>query len=191
MTSLVAVLHHAPRRGRRSPTAAAVDEHVLLRQQDRLRRLVQRLLAWSGEAGEIEDVVQETLLRAWTHRRRFRGDCALETWLSRIALNAARSHVRRRRRWARRARPLDGEIEDGSGGGAGDGRPAEAHAAVHRGLAALSHRDREVLVLRYLERRPIVDIAGLLGVGRAAVDARLSRARARLREVLQGGVGGD
>jgi RNA polymerase sigma factor (sigma-70 family) len=50
----------------------------------------------------------------------------------------------------------------------------------------LAHQDREVLVLRYLENRDIPKIAELLGCRRAAVDARLSRARKRLRAVLGG-----
>jgi DNA-directed RNA polymerase specialized sigma24 family protein len=55
---------------------------------------------------------------------------------------------------------------------------------TQRAMRRLAHADREVLVLRYLEQRDIPAIADLLACSRAAVDARLSRARARLRAEL-------
>ena len=46
---------------------------------------------------EAEDVVQETYVRAFTHLSSFRGEAALATWLTRIALNEALGRLRRRR----------------------------------------------------------------------------------------------
>ena len=51
-------------------------------------------------------------------------------------------------------------------------------------LAKLSHKDREVIVLRYIEQNSIESIARSLQTTRAAIDKRLSRARKRLKQII-------
>lgn len=148
----------------------------------RLRRLVHRLLGWPKRGSEVDDVVQEVLLAAWRHRATFRGEAAWTTWLHRIAVRKAQHHqraaaVRRRLFGWWTMEPTEPVAE------------AQPHAderidATQQALQQLAHRDREVLVLRYLEQREIPQLAALLGCSRAAVDARLSRARLRLRAAL-------
>src|SRR5690349_22746207 len=60
----------------------------------RLYRLARGVLRNDAEA---EDVVQETYVRAFTHLEQFRGDSALSTWLSRIAMNESLGRLRRQR----------------------------------------------------------------------------------------------
>ncbi len=155
---------------------------LLLAEQDRLRRLVHRLLGWPGTATDVDDVVQDVLLSAWRHHDAFRGDAALSTWLVRIAVRQTRRHLRWRRVRDRvRSWLAPDEIA------ALPACPAE-HAddaqAVRAAVARLPAADREVLVLRYLEDRSVADCASALGCSRAAVDQRLSRARSRLRALL-------
>ncbi len=162
----------------RAPTDVA---QALCSQAPRLRRLVHRLLGWRAAADELDDVVQDVLLKAWNGRASFRGEASLATWLTAIALSTTASHARARARWRRLfgwfdrepAQPLPSTDNDAS---------QRAAAAMQR----LRHDDREVLVLRYLEQRAIPEIAELLGCTRPAVDARLSRARQRLRDLLGG-----
>lgn len=158
--------------------ADRVTANALCAEAPRLRRLAHRLLGWRASAVDLDDVVQDVLLLAWRHRSTFRGDAALGTWLVRITLRTVQNHVRRqivRRR-------LFGWLvaEPPSPEPAGDDRFERTRSAMQR----LAHADREVLVLRYLEQRPIDELAALLQCSRAAVDTRLSRARARLRELL-------
>lgn len=159
---------------------SALTASALTAEEPRLRRLVHRLLGWPGRQGDVDDVVQDTMLAAWSHRGNFRGDSTIRTWLHRIAVRKAHNHVRatgvRRRffRWL----GLSSEPE-------ATARPAdERHDLMQAALQQLGHRDREVLVLRYLEQRSADETAALLGCTRAAVDARLSRARNRLRDTL-------
>ena len=149
-------------------------------------RLVERLLAWPGSASEVEDVAQEAFLAAWRKRDEFRGDAEWSTWVHAIALRRARNAARgreRRQRWFGRpaAADLDGLPQSGDA-------PASADAVtsdrVREALKRMRHADREVLVLRYLEGQSVDAIAAQLTLGRAAVDARLSRARARMRDLL-------
>ncbi len=139
-----------------------------------VHRLVRRLL---GAGGEVDDVLQDVFTRAWLNWDRVRQLDAPGAWLSRVAINACRARMRRQRLWRlwfRQTRPAAATRTDARDD------PARVRAA----LAGLGHADREVLVLRYLEELSTDDVAGLLGLSRAAVDARLSRARRRLGDVL-------
>ncbi len=158
-----------------SPLADALCAEV-----PRLRRLVHRLLGWRTTATDLDDLVQDVLLKAWRHRDSFRGDAAMATWLGRIAITTVQNHARRQTMW-RRVLALFGAGAEVAAP-AGDG--GEALDATQRAMQRLSHGDREVLVLRYLEQREIHAVAELLGCTRAAVDARLTRARSRLRAQL-------
>jgi RNA polymerase sigma-70 factor (ECF subfamily) len=67
-----------------------------------------------------------------------------------------------------------------------DAAPAEADllAKVQQAIGKLSPRDRELIVLYYLEEKSIEQMAALVEAKRGAVEVRLHRARARLRELL-------
>ena len=73
----------------------AVGQLVAAHQQ-RIARLVQRLLAWPDD---VDDVVQDVFVHALRSLARFDGHSSLATWLVRIAINRCRSH--QRRRWLR------------------------------------------------------------------------------------------
>src|SRR5262249_27317987 len=162
----------------RAPTTEVGE--LLLRHQDGVRRLVHRLLGFAARAAEVDDLVQDVLLRAWQGRAAFRGDSSVATWLCTIALRTVRNHARCARVRARLRRPFAGELL------AGPAAPCAVEtgdevAAMQRALARLRHADREVLVLHYLEGRAVAEITALLGCAKNAVEQRLARARQRLR----------
>jgi RNA polymerase sigma-70 factor (ECF subfamily) len=161
--------------------ARAFDELVAT-YRPRVTRLAYRLLGWKGD---VEDVVQEVFLAALKHLGRFRGQASLNTWLTAITVNACRSRRRRllmQWRFFRRAR--NGPIPESAP--AADQSPidAETFACVRSAVQALPARDREVIVLHYLEHLPADEIAALLRVSRGAIEVRLHRARQRLKTVL-------
>ncbi len=148
----------------------------------RLRRTIARLLGWSDD---VDDVLQETLASALEALRAFRGEARPETWLTRIAINEVRNHRRRnmlRIRWLRarpkvaEAKPTDSAAES-----------TEEIRRMREALARLAPRDREVLVLRYLEGLPSARIAELLDIRIGTVDVRISRARNRLQKLVTHG----
>ncbi|MBN2582920.1 MAG: RNA polymerase sigma factor [Planctomycetes bacterium] len=161
--------------------AAAFDQIVRLHQAG-VARLAQRLLAWPDDA---DDVVQDVFLAALRNLGQFRGDSSLTTWLTRITINTCRSHRRRTlgrvriwRQWVSR-RPAH---PDGTAG-----TPIEAtetHEQVRRAVARLPQKEREVVVLRYLQEMAPEEIGSVLGLTTSAVNVRLHRARARLRKDL-------
>jgi RNA polymerase sigma-70 factor (ECF subfamily) len=159
---------------------AAFDE-LVDRHQERVARLARRLLGWSTD---VDDVVQEVFLAALKNATRFRRGSSLETWLTTITLNKCRTH---RRGLLARLRFLTGFGAHPTP----EEPPADAPAAhaesfstAQSAIRRLSPREREVIVLHYLEEKPVDEIAHLVGSSRGAVDVRLHRARIRLREIL-------
>src|ERR1041385_4342530 len=57
----------------------------------------------TGDRALAEDLAQETFLRAWRSRKRFRGDTSLRGWLCVIAVNVVRDHARARLRRVKEA----------------------------------------------------------------------------------------
>ncbi|MFO0844443.1 MAG: sigma-70 family RNA polymerase sigma factor [Gemmataceae bacterium] len=192
--------------------AAAGDdgarEQLLQRHRARLRQMVAVRLD-PRLAGRVDpsDVVQEALMDA--HRRL--GDylgsrpVAFYPWLRALAYDRLvelyREHVRAQKRSVRREERLplpDASALElasrlaarGSGPGAGLARE-EVRQLVHRALARLPDRDREVLVLRHLEQLSVGEVAAILGTTEGAVSVRLLRALRKLREFLGEGLLGD
>jgi len=164
----------------------ALGELVAAHQQ-RIARLVQRLLGWPAD---VDDVVQDVFIDAIRNLKRFDGRSSLATWLVRIAINRCRSH--QRKRWLRWGfmRRMNADAAEIATCGPGDS-PTDAVTSretverVHKAIRQLNSRDREIIVLRYLEEVPVEEIAQSLGLSRGAVDVRLSRARTRLEQILK------
>jgi RNA polymerase sigma-70 factor (ECF subfamily) len=158
--------------------AEAFDQLVAL-YQPRVARLAQRLLGWNGD---IDDVVQDVFLTAWNKVGNFRRESSLWTWLTVITLNQCRSRIRRRsllqrlpfRLVRREAHPPADRSSIRQ----------ETDQRVREAVAALKPKERELIVLRYLEHRPAAELAELVGVSRNTVEVRLHRARQRLKETL-------
>lgn len=160
---------------------------VVRRHQARIAALVYRLLGWPED---VDDVVQEVFLAAMQALPRFRGESGLATWLTRIAVNKCRSWRRRRllrfRWWLDAARQQPHVADELAGSPAADRRLVDFETVERVRLAVrrLSARDREVVVLRYLEQMPIEEICAVLAVNANVLQVRLHRARARLRASL-------
>lgn len=155
-------------------------ETVVAEHRQRVTGLVYRLLGWSDD---VEDVVQDVFVAVLNNLAKFRGEAQLGTWIYRIAVNVCRRHRRRRMLRLRFWRPT-GELPE-AGAETPDSRGRrETSARVRAAVVGLPAGYREVVVLRYLEELPVLDIAVILGLSRNAVEVRLSRAREQLKQVL-------
>ena len=154
-------------------------EQLVALHAPRIRRLAFRLLGWRGD---VDDVVQDVFLAALDRMHRFRGDAKVATWLTSITLNRCRSH---RRRQLLRMRFLT-RTPTPRFSHAADQQPMrdETSAHVRRAVQSLPPKDREVIVLFYLEGQSAAQIAELLDISRGAAEVRLHRARARLKKLL-------
>jgi len=133
-----------------------------------------------GDQHTAADLVQDVLLRAHQRWQRIAQTERPDLYLRRMVTN---EHLSWRRRWhVRTIRPTADDTLVRHAGTAGD--PAESHAehdAMWRRLALLPARQRAVLVLRYYEGLPDVEIAAVLGTSAVTVRSHASRALATLR----------
>ncbi len=134
---------------------------------------------------DAEDVVQNTFVAAYEHRRDYDPQrAALSTWLQRIAYHEAMNHLRRRKRQA--VLPLD----------VGENYPDKLPAAttaeqLDEAIQRLAPEDQMLLQLHYFDQRPLKEIAYITGQTSdslereaARLSAKLHRIRQRLRIIL-------
>jgi len=165
---------------------AAAVRTLVARKLARVLALAQRML---GDAGEAEDVAQETFVRVWRMAPRWRpGAARFDTWLHRVALNLCYDRLRRRRE-----RPV-AEPPDLPDGGPAPDRGLEAQDVgrrVDRALQALPQRQREAIVLCHYQELSNIDAAALMEVSVDALESLLARARRALRVALADLAGPD
>jgi RNA polymerase sigma-70 factor (ECF subfamily) len=143
-----------------------------------IRRLIGRLV---GSRNDLDDLVQETYLRAWRARDHFRGDSRFSTWLYRIAVNVART-------WRSRSRgPMLGLAPEHDRAAPYDPDPQGARllAAYEGALARLPENLRVPFVLHEAEGLSYQDVAEVLACPIGTVMSRMHRARRALLEELQ------
>ncbi len=172
---------------RRDATAVRV---LVARHNQRLFRVARGVLRDDAEA---EDVVQETYVRAFTRLDGFRGEAALTTWLTRIALNEALGRLRRRRPQVGLA-VLDA-LAEGDGIVVAINPPtpqpdseagrAQVRAVLEAAIDRLPEIFRVVFVMRDIEGLSAEETGRLLGVRPETVKTRLHRARRQLRRSLE------
>ncbi|MGC4746666.1 RNA polymerase sigma factor [Micromonospora sp. DT201] len=135
-----------------------------------------------------EDVMAATYLQAWRSRERVTQEGgSLRPWLLGIATNEARNHIRSNRRYRRVAAALlasDVTLPDHADEVAGRLDDSRRIAAAIDALARLRRSEREVLTLCLWEGLDYESAAQALGVPVGTVRSRLSRARARLRTLV-------
>jgi RNA polymerase sigma-70 factor (ECF subfamily) len=145
----------------------------------RYSRDLYRFAYWlSQDHALVEDLVQETLLRAWRKFHRLRADSAAKHWLFTIL---RREHARH----YATTRPHDSLESLDSLPDPVQGYDTSAEAFVlRRALAALPAEYREPLVLQVHFGLNLKEIAEVVGISSAGVATRVFRARKKLREVL-------
>lgn len=134
---------------------------------------VYRYFVRRAPAEDAEDLAAEVLATAWRRREDVPEGAELP-WLYRTAGFVLANHRRKRRP------VLVADVPESAGD---DGDPALAAVAddeVRRALAAISERDRQILVLHAWEGLGGAELAEVLGISRGGADAALSRARSRL-----------
>jgi RNA polymerase sigma factor (sigma-70 family) len=157
------------------------DAHSLIALIPRLRRYARALV---GDRATADDLVQDTLERAWSKLHLYRHGTDLRAWLFTVMHNV---HVNR----VRAARPTD-PLEDGMPELAQRATQADALLVrdLERAVAALPAEQREVLLLVALEDLSYDETARVLGIPIGTVMSRLARAREKVRLMMQGKASG-
>jgi RNA polymerase sigma-70 factor, ECF subfamily len=163
---------------------------LILHYQNAVYNAVYRML---GEPDTAADVAQEAFISAYRSLNSFR-DGNFKAWLIRIATNACYDEFRRRKR--RPLSSLDELTEENEAnpilsdnheaGPEEQGQQAELIAAIEKCLEALPEEQRVTAVLCDVEGYDYNEIATIMSSSLGTVKSRLSRARAKLRDCLQG-----
>ena len=143
----------------------------------RLRRYARALV---GERAGADDLVQDTLERAWTKLHLYRQGTDLRAWLFTVMHNV---HVNRMRA-TRLTDPLDDEMPELAQ--RGTQHDALVLRDLDRAIARLPADQRAVLLLVTLEEMSYEEVARTLGIPIGTVMSRLSRAREKLRAMMLG-----
>jgi RNA polymerase sigma-70 factor (ECF subfamily) len=166
--------------------------HDLIRPYE--RQVFLAAFAMLANEAEAEDAAQEAVLKAFRNLKSFRGESKFSTWLLSIAMNEARSRLRKSRRTP--AESLEEKLDSHQG----DFTPAmltdwreipsetleraELRATLQSAVEQLPPIYREVFTLRDLEELNVEDTASVLGVSANVVKVRLHRARMMLQKRL-------
>jgi len=153
------------------------DAQSLIELIPRLRRYARALV---GDRSTADDLVQDTLERAWSKLHLYRHGTDLRAWLFTVMHNV---HVNR----VRATRPTD-PLEDDMPELAQRATQGDALLVrdLDRAISALPVAQREVLLLVALEDLSYEETARVLGIPIGTVMSRLARAREKLRDLMQG-----
>ncbi len=167
---------------------------LVIKYQRRIMRLLARMV---HNQAEVEDIAQETFVKAWRALPQFRGDSAFYTWLYRIALNTARNWLA-----ARQRQPLAlAESENNENETLAPTQRLTEQATpetllaskqvaqtIDAAIQALPEEQRDAIVLREIEGMSYEEIAQVMQCPVGTVRSRIYRAReaiaAQLKPVL-------
>jgi RNA polymerase sigma-70 factor (ECF subfamily) len=141
----------------------------------------------TGDHQLAEEILQETFTRAHQHRASLRVDVSPMPWLHRVALNLCYDALGRRRP---SVTPFDvtahDVIRDPAAGPSETAEREELSRIVRDGVAALPEKYASVLVLYYLQRMSLQEVADTLDIQLGTVKSRVHHGLRRLRAVLEG-----
>ncbi len=152
-------------------------EELVRRYEVRARRL---FLAYFGNTEDVEDGVQVCFLRMFEARQRYRRQDRFPAWFYRLAINVAHDQWRKRRRWRRLlARFRDATVRRAADTDSGTSvQEAETHRQdawrqIQTAIQRLPRRQRQVVILRYVEDMSLAEIAETLRIPLGSVKAYL------------------
>lgn len=155
-----------------------MDSRAILAELPRLRRYARAMV---GDRAAADDLVQDTLERAWARVGQWTPGRDLRTWLFAIMHNL---RVDQLRRPTLVTGPFDDEEMDMPTRATQADRMEVADLAA--ALAHLPEQQRAVLLLVGIEEMSYAEVAGTLGIPIGTVMSRLARGRERLRQILAG-----
>ena len=167
-------------------------ELLVIKYQRKLARLLSQFIR---DSAEVEDVAQETFIKAYRSLSSFRGDSAFYTWLYRIGINAAKNFlVAQKRRASNTSNGIDIEdaenFEEGSQLRELDTPESELMSkqiaqTVHQTLQELPEELRTAITLREIEGLSYEEIANVMNCPTGTVRSRIFRAREAISDKLQ------
>jgi len=153
-------------------------------------RLFAFIYRFVGDEDIAEDLVQDTLIKVYTHRHAYREIARFSTWIYTIAGNLARTELRKRKRRATFSmsalglgeREYELPSEDFTPSKTLEGEQTEKHIRI--ALAKLPLHFRTVIILRDVQELSYEEISKIMKIPLGTVKSRVNRARLKLQEML-------
>ncbi len=160
-------------------------DRVIRTRLDRLFRMAVGILRSEADA---RDAVQDACVKAWRELPNLRDRDKFDAWLAQILVNHCRSALRHRRRT--QVREINVDVAGLDDGHPHDRRRTETDAvpeveAIRRAFERLDGSTRALLVMHYVEERPMAEIAAIAGSPVGTIKWRMSNARKALERNLQ------
>jgi RNA polymerase sigma-70 factor (ECF subfamily) len=158
---------------------------------------IRRFATYStGDPDLAESITQDTLLRAHRGRENFRGDCSVSTWLTGIAINVIRDHLRSNRfKFWKQVQSKGVDVQEMASFLPSDAVSPERRMLaeervknLHQVLEKLSRNQRTVFLMKFSEEMSVEEISDILGMAVNTVRTHLHRAlktvRGRVGDIL-------
>lgn len=133
----------------------------------------------NGEREEMSDLFQEVLLNIWKGIHTFEGKSSLTTWLYRVTLNTAISHLRNKKKQI----PIV-EIREEFNHLTDKNKPDEQLEILYKAIEKLNEVDKSLIFL-YLENKSHKEIAEILGISVSNVGTRIQRIKIKLEHIIK------
>jgi len=154
------------------------------------RARILRFVTYStGDPDLAETITQDTLLKAWRGREKFRGDCSVKTWLTGIAINVTRDHLRSAKfRFWKQASSTALDVHEMAAYFPAEGSSPERQVLakekvreLSEAVADLSPNQRTVFLMKFVEEMPVNEFSQVLGMPVNTVRTHLHRALSSVR----------
>jgi len=129
-----------------------------------------------------EDLTQDVFFQAWRHIAQLRNDEMLRPWLYRIATNAAKSQLRKKRKDSSLE---DGELIDESSQSWEKLENKELLLKLKKEVDSLPKKLKQVVLLHYMQHLTIAETATSICIGEGTAKSRINRALKKLRKQLE------
>lgn len=133
----------------------------------------------NGEREEMSDLFQEVLLNIWKGIHTFEGKSSLTTWLYRVTLNTAISHLRNKKKQI----PIV-EIREEFNHLTDKNKPDEQLEILYEAIEKLNEVDKSLIFL-YLENKSHKEIAEILGISVSNVGTRIQRIKIKVEHIIK------
>lgn len=149
-------------------------EQLVREHNGRIRRIARRFAA----EGAVDDLVQDILTRLWRSYRGFRGDSKVESWIYRVSLNAAMTHLSQTVKTRGLLAAMSMQSERSTEGTPSGASPAQILSDF---LSRLGEVDAAILMM-YMDGLGAGDMSGVLGITENAINVRINRMKQRFSD---------
>jgi RNA polymerase sigma-70 factor (ECF subfamily) len=153
---------------------------IVVLYRERLYRIIR---GFTNDHDDTDDILQETLVKAYENLDRFRGDSSLYTWLCRIAMNLAITHLRKKK--LRQFISLDSVmLISRQSGPEQTVEENELKQIIQEAVKGLSEKQKAVFTLRYYDELSIAEVAEITGNSEGTIKANFFHAVNKIKKAL-------